>query len=723
MMNTFAKMRGAFRLLMVFSLLLPTMVRASWLENDPARELLIRDYTTELLRASGMTDSVTITYDSALGSPEAFGVSEKAHGRFEVTAGGPAGALYGVQEILLPQSVVESEGAPDFEVRGAVLMMLSASWGYQSELSPERYPWFYDRELMTRYLDYLTSARLNTLIIWSGHLFPHILELPEYPHASRFSAEEIKRNQEQFRWLTTECAKRNITVLTHFYNIHISADLAEAMGRTGDEPTRYEEPDEFVTKYYQTLLTRYFETFPGVGLYICPGESLGLEYQESWFRDVVFDVAEKTGRQPPLVIRDWTLDPEFQEKLPEMYPNLYSELKHNDETITSPWPDERHEQWAGVLQGHIVNLHDPADAAPYHVGSPRLLGEMVRHWRDAGYFSGSWWYPPQSWIWPNTLDRVAEGDDASAAWTKVAFERDPLWHLLEGRLLWDSDRPVDTDVAWAAEWLAHDWGASPEAAADLVGWYDLTAPILPGLQNLTAIRFGNFFPPSIARVHADVDAILEARKSLDEGPIAGATGLTGQRYYSRPIDAFTLSRYVAKMKEGDLRDLRSLPVARYAELLEENTPTDGWVRPDVLLQIYREMAEQSLSLAVVGAAKSSADEAMASRWFRMEVDSRCLLRTIDYYEHKILAALAKRRYELSENPRFLQDFEAHMRASVPAYEALIRYALTYYEAGSSMWDAKPWERTLEDTVKVDFEKQMEWLESVRDVLPDERTAP
>lgn len=686
-------------------------LRASWLEADLQRDRLIEEHLHSLLQDAGLEDEVEIHYDTTMGSREAFHLTSDRDGKPEVIAGGTAGALYGIQELLLPQSVVEAEGAPDFEVRGAVLMMLSASWGYQSELSPERYPWFYDRSLLTRYLDYLASARFNTLVIWSGHLFPHILELPEYPHASRFSTEEITRNQERFRWLTTECAKRNITVLTHFYNIHISADLAEAIGRTGDEPTRYEKPDDFVTAYYRTILKRYFETFPGVGLYVCPGESLGLEYQESWFRDVIFATAQETGRNPPLVIRDWTLDPEFQEKLPDLYPNLYSELKHNDETITSPWPDERHQRWAGVLQGHIVNLHDPADATPYHEGSPRLLGEMVRRWREAGFFSGSWWYPPQSWIWPKTLDRVEPGADEEEE-QPVAFDRDPLWHLLEGRLLWDSARPVETDVTWAQNWLEHSWRTSSANAADMVQWYDLTGPILPGLQNLTAIRFGNFFPPSIARVQADVDAILDARQSLEEGPLEGATGLTGQRYYSRPIDAYTLERYRAWTEDEGLKDPRSLPVAAYARMLTEGDDLSGWVRPDVLLQVYRAMAEQSLRLATRAQA-GELSPANAERWHRFEVDSRCLLRTVDFYEHKVLAALAKRRFELSGNRAFLQDFEAHIEASVPAYAAMYRYASAYYEAGSSMWDAKPWARTFEDTVKADYERQRQWLADVR----------
>jgi hypothetical protein len=689
-------------LLVVCGGLIVGSITASENRWDP----LILAYADELLAAEKLSSKVHYNIDPALADREAFFLNP-SDDAWKLRAGGAAGILYGVQELILPHSVVEAEGAPDFSTRGAVLMMLSASWAYQSELSPERYPWFFDRELMKDYLDYLFTARLNTLVLWSGHLFPHILELPEYPEASRFSGEEIRRNQEQFRWLTTECAKRNIQVLTHFYNIHISADLARSLGREGDDPTRYTAPDDFVSEYYRTMLERYFETFPNVGLYICPGESLALEHQADWFENVIFAAARASGLNPTLVIRDWTLDPAFQERLPEMYPNLQSELKHNDETITSPWPDLRHRQWKGVLRGHIINLHDPSDATPYRVGSPRLLGEMVSRWKDEGYITGAWWYPPQSWIWPDTLDRIPRGG-AGEEGRLLTFERDELWHLLEGRLLWRAGREPENDRKWAADWLGRKFG-NPAVGRLLVDWYDLTGPILPGLQNVTAVRFGNFFPPSIARVQTDVDEILSSRLSLEEGPLEGATGLTGQRYYSRPIDAFTLERYQAEYQTGPLKDLRSLPVAQMVAAQVAGDSLKGYVRPDQLLDLYAGMAADSAQLARQGAALGGSDPAELERFAH---DSECLQLTVAYYRHKLLAAVAKRRFELTGEATALQAFRARMEASVPAYEAMYRYAHMYYTAGSAMWDAKPWARTFEDRVKADYRRQMEWIQAV-----------
>src|SRR5690606_13482834 len=144
------------------------------------------------------------------------------------------------------------------------------------------------------------------------------------------------------------------------------------------------------------------------------------------------------------------------------------------------------------------------------------------------------------------------------------WERAPLWHELECRYLWRAGRDPVAETAWAAARLGRKFG-NPDVGALLVRWYDLTGAILPGLQNLTAVRFGNFFLVSIVWVQAQVDDILSYRTTIVDTPLDGPTGLTNQRYYSRPVDAYTVSRYAAKHGAiGDER--RSLPVAQIAAL-------------------------------------------------------------------------------------------------------------------------------------------------------------
>ena len=94
--------------------------------------------------------------------------------------------------------------------------------------------------------------------------------MPKYPEACDLKPEELQRNQQQFRWFTQQCARRNIRVLLHFYNIHLS----EPMAKAHNLPINPRAPTPLLKEYTHYALSRFFEEFDSVGLYICPGESL-----------------------------------------------------------------------------------------------------------------------------------------------------------------------------------------------------------------------------------------------------------------------------------------------------------------------------------------------------------------------------------------------------------------------------------------------------------------
>jgi hypothetical protein len=280
-----------------------------------------------------------------------------------------------------------------------------------------------------------------------------------------------------------------------------------------------------------------------------------------------------------------------------------------------------------------------------------------------------------------------------------------LWHLLEGRYLWKAERDEKAEQAWAAEFLGNKF-ASEKAGRALVEWYDLTGPILPGLQNVTAVRFGNFFPVSIAWVQATVDDILSYRTKIDDVRFQGPTGLTRQRYYSRPVDAYTIALYRKRYGVGTLRDLRSMPVAQLAQELAAGRASKDVIRADWLVDLYVEMAEESLVKAKAALAVGGNDPAEFQRFVN---DSECLVLTAEYYRLKVRAALAKRLLELTDDANHATRLRALMTASAAKYEAMFTHAQRFYQAGSSMFDAKPWERAYKEKVQMDAELQEKWL--------------
>ena len=68
----------------------------------------------------------------------------------QILGGGPAGVLYGVGQWLSRPKAAATAGVekPDFELRGtALFLMKDGSYDYQ--LTPQEFPWFYDRPLLT----------------------------------------------------------------------------------------------------------------------------------------------------------------------------------------------------------------------------------------------------------------------------------------------------------------------------------------------------------------------------------------------------------------------------------------------------------------------------------------------------------------------------------------------------------------------------------------------
>lgn len=650
--------------------------------NDPRLE-----HARRLLARGGTGRPATLQVDQTLPHPEGFAIRAGASGT-TICGGGPGGVLYGVQEWLglAPEVQLPLAQQPDFELRGTVLfLMKEAQYDYQ--LTPDEFPWFFDRPLLIRYLDYLLENRLNTVFLWSGHLFPSIVQLPEYPDATDLSAADLARNQEQFQWFTNECARRNIRVLVHFYQIH----LPQALARARNIPVHYSQPNDFVRRFVRYSLERFLEKFASVGLYVCPGEALRSEYQPEWIRDVIFAAAKASRRNPVIVVRDWTLDAKrFQEVCKDQYENLYTELKHNVEMLVSPVPDARHALWKGVARKHIVNVHELADLKPFRWGSPRFIQEMTREWKQAGV-DGAEVYGMISWRWPYALDKLEPQQTSfwPAGRKLLTFERDAIWLEALGRYLWQTNRdPAAEEAYWTAR-LATKFG-NREAGDLFRQWYDLTGPILPGLQNLTHVRNMNFFPTAIG-AEQKVDWILAADERVD--------------YPARPVDSYFLERYRQKYSTGALASRQTMPLVQFADSLARGAPPAATLTPDKVVELLAELAEESLALAQRARQAATANQDEGERFIS---DSQALVYVTQAWRHKILAAIEKRVLLRGGGPEHRQAFRRHLDESLAVYRKLVALTDQTYVNATDMLLRLNWHNGLASFV-ADAEQQQAWL--------------
>ncbi len=670
-------------------------------------------YARELLEKNSQAAVLRITAD--LGHAEAFRVMHE-NGAMVVDAASPAGLLYGVQAVLHGNFHKDRIEKPDFDMRGTTLCVMS--WpDYRATFCREKYPWFFDRVEMGRLLDAMSIARMNTIYLWSSHLFPYILDMPEYPQAHELSREELSRNREQFRWFTRECERRNIRVLLHFYNIHISPGLAKAHNIS----TRPEKPTPLLKQYTHYALDRFFAEYDSVGLYICPGESLQSQYQLEWFRDVIFDSAKKSGKNPLLVIRDWTLNMEFREQLKSLYGNLYSELKHNDESLTSPQPDLRHEQWRGLTRGHIVNLHGPPmDLQPMRWGSPLFIEETVQAWKSLGFVKGAEIYGLSFWQWPYTLDKLEPQQQSYKPPGRklLSIDRDSIYLDAFGRYLWCSKRDPQKEQEYWDNYLSRKF-ASKEVGRQLYRWYVLTGPISPGIQNLTAVRFGNFWPTVMLQMQ-EIDDILKARNRIEDTPLtlSRETGRTNQLYYSRPVDKFFFERYKNRYNMPRLSQSISMPVSQYAKELCAGREVKDAMTPDKVCDLLCELAEEALQ-AAQAALTAAKEPAAREELERFVTDSRMYVLATEVFRHKVTAALLKARMLLTGNRNLAESFRQHMEATVTGYKRLAALTDQTYIFGNDLVPTH-WKNILPSSIEKDYKAQMKWLRESPSALKAKR---
>lgn len=646
------------------------------------------EYAHELLRQVPDADRPELKIDAALNNAEAFSLKADGSTR-QILGGGPAGVLYGVGEWLSQPQPKPTVGVekPDFELRGTVLfLMKEASYDYQ--LTPKEFPWFFDRPLLTKYLDYLYANRFNTIFLWSGNLFPSIVELPEYPDAKSLTSAEMARNQEQFAWFTHECAKRNISVLLHFYSIHLPKALADSR----KIPMHYSKPDEFAAKFMRYCLERFIRVFDSVGLYVCPGEVLNQQYTAEWIHHVIIPAAKASGKNPRIVVRYWGLDVEGFKKLcaPE-YDNLYTELKHNVEMVVSPVPDARH---ASIKVGkrHIVNLHEVADIKPFRWGSPLFIREMVGEWKKAG-IDGAEVYGLVSWRWPYALDRLEPYQEGF--WPTgnklLSIDRDAIWLEAVGRYLWKVDRPqAEEEAFWKAK-LAEKFG-NALAGELLLQWYDVTGPVMPGLQNLTHVQNMNFHPVSVGKEQM-VDAILNTKKCDADYP-------------ARPVDTYFFKRYKKKYDLPGLTNRITIPAAEYAEKTAAGQTMTDAMTPDKVVDLLVEMAEEGLGIAEKEhqAATKNHDEAA-----RFITDSQALVLVTKMWREKVLAAIAKRAYQKTGEEQYAHYLRDHLRQSIEIYEKLLALTdRTYVNSNDMLMDLN-WRNGLR-AFRNDMKVQLEFLD-------------
>ncbi|HEU5166914.1 MAG TPA: hypothetical protein VFU29_15295, partial [Chitinophagaceae bacterium] len=330
--------------------------------------------------------SHTIYFDYIAGKKEGYSIKTEKN-ITHIKGSDASGLMYGCLEFASQLNTLKAypkkldiSDAPEMVLRGQCIGLQKSTYlpgrnVYEYPYTPETFPWFYDKKLWLQVLDSMLENRTNSLYLWNGHPFASLVKLKDYPYAVEVDDATFKKNEEIYRFITTEADKRGIWVIQMFYNIIVSKPFAEHHKIKTQERERHIIP--LIDDYTRKSIAAFVEKYPNVGLMVCLGEAMeGVGNDDiEWFTKTIIpgvqDGLKMLGKadEPPIVLRAHDTDaPSVMKAALPLYKNLYTEAKFNGEALTMPRPRG---EWAKLHQTlsklgsvHIENVHILANLEP-----------------------------------------------------------------------------------------------------------------------------------------------------------------------------------------------------------------------------------------------------------------------------------------------------------------------------------------------------------------------
>ncbi|WP_248927560.1 hypothetical protein [Paenibacillus hamazuiensis] len=604
----------------------------SRLESDLLRQLEERD---------------VLLYHTEAPEKEGFYIASCPGGLTAVSGGSDSGALYGCLELAqriravgrLPDDIAYGD-APRFSLRGPAIGLQKTTvepprQTYEYPITPQRFPWFYDRALWLDFLDFLLEQRCNIVYLWSGHPFSSLVKLPDYPEALEVTEKEFALNVDTFRWLAEEADRRGIWLVLKFYNIHIPLPFAEKHGLKLHQP----KPLPLTSDYYKKSIAAFVRSFPNVGLMVCLGEALqGQIYGVEWFNETILaglleglkdaNVKEK----PPIILRSHAIEPQkvIEAALP-LYPNLYTEAKYNGESLTTYTPrgkwQDIHRRLGSLQTVHIVNVHILANLEPFRFGAPSFIQKCMQAAKYRLKASGLHLYPLFFWDWPYSPD---------AAEPRLRqLDRDWIWFAAWFRYAWNPDRDPEAERHYWACVLAGRYG-SLEAGEAILDAYEASGQCAPKLLRRFGITEGNRQTMSLGMT---MSQLTNPERHMPWPDLWESQSPQGER----------LEEYAVRQLKGE--------------------PHVGETPPEIIAEAKRHAEE-----AVQAIERARGHVTRGKEEFtRLLGDVQAIHHMVRMYGHKVRAALLVLTYKHTVRGDYFQRLDLLEEASVQLEKSLVWY--------------------------------------------------
>lgn len=591
---------------------------------------------------------------------------ETCPSRLTVVVGGDdVGTIYGCLELAnrieqageIPRNLAFYD-APEFKLRGPCLGLQKTKiepprLTYEYPLTPQRFPWFYDRQMWLDFLDRMVEYRCNALYLWNGHPFSSLIKLAKYPEALEVTEEEYQLNREMFGWLTKECDKRGIWVVLKFYNIHIPHPFAVKH----ELEQRQAKITPVVADYTSKSIIEFIKTFPNIGLMVCLGEALrGYQNKTDWFVDTIIP-AVKAGmkeagitREPPIILRAHDCDPFAAiDGVKDEYTNLYTMWKYNGESLTSYYPkgnwQKQHEELSKMKSTHIINVHILANLEPFRYNAPNYILKCMQASKNRLGGNGLHLYPLFYWDWPYSPDKVEP--------QLLQIDRDWMWFEAWFRYAWNTNRNENDEALYWTKRIVEEYGCNYAEAKLLMEAMESAGQCAPKLLGRVGITEGNRQTHSLGMTMSQLTNVKRYGPNLE---LWDSVARKGEQ----------LDDYVQKELAGELHI--------------GETPND-------LIEEVMSDANSSLEKCQVALNNLAPDN---PELVRIKTDIEANYYITESYCYKIKAALQILRYkytmdeQLVGNLALLEDAACWMEKSLESYRKVVAITQDTYLYANSL---------------------------------------
>ncbi len=565
-----------------------------------------------------------------------------------VIGGTDTGALYGALELaemirregMLPRDLAYGD-QPVYKLRGpAIGLQLTKveppRLTYEYPITPERFPWFYNRELWESFLDQILAERCNVLYLWTGLPFSSLVKLEDYPEALEVSEEVYELNREMFGWLSEECDRRGIWLVLKFYSIHIPLPLAEKY----QVELLQSQITPLNADYTYKSIVEFIKSFPHIGLMVCLGEALrGTQNKTDWFLKTIIP-AVKEGivqagltEEPPLILRGHDCDPNaIMEEAVHLYGNLYTMWKFNGEGLTSFLPTGKwqntHQRLSSHGQTHIMNVHVVANLEPFRYADWSFIQKCMQAGRSRLGTNGLHLYPLFFWDWPYAPDKAEP--------RLLQKDRDWMWYKAWFRYAWNPDRAEQTETLYWQNVLAERFGCSYQTASHICKAVEYAGECAPRILRRVGITEGNRQTMSLGMTMSQFTNVKRYRPNYELWHSVSTPG-------EQPDDTV-------------MRDIRG--EAHYGETPFDMMEEVSW---------YAEHALKEINAAIEGLGREDCELA----GYRTDIQAIYAM-TMSYVK-KLEAAHLILRYRRTMDDRLRGDLSLLEAAIAPWEESLVWY--------------------------------------------------